>query len=265
MNIELDINNIINMFNEKLSIIVKNINKEEYIYRYNSDKRVISASLIKVPIMLTVFEKVKLGELNLNSQILVKDEDILDDTEVFESGEGYYSLEELVNWMIIESDNTATNVIIDILGFKEINDFIRNTMNLKSTCIQRKMLDQQAIKNGFNNYTNQEDMLEVFEGLFKKDILTEELCEKSIEILYNQRCQNQVMRYIYEPVKYAHKTGALDYLNHDVGIMNINNENFYIGVSVYDSKNIKGNKKLTGIIGKEIYEYLKNITNNKDR
>ena len=83
------------------------------------------------------------------------------------------------------------------------------------------------------------------------------LCDKTIEILYNQRRQNQVLRYIYQPVKYAHKTGSLDYLNHDVGVMNINNKYFYIGISVYNSKNKNGNKKLIGNLGKCIYEYLK--------
>ena len=116
---------------------------------------------------------------------------------------------------------------------------------------------KKAIENGFNNYTSQEDMLSIFTKLFNKDILNDKLCDKAIEILYNQRCQDQVMRYIYQHVKYAHKTGYLDYLNHDVGVMNINNKYFYIGISVYNSKNIKGNKRLIGNLGRTIYEYLK--------
>ena len=89
-------------------------------------------------------------------------------------------------------------------------------------------------------------------------ILNEELCDIAINILYNQRCQDQITRYIFEPIKFAHKTGALDYLNHDVGVMNINNKMFYIGVSVYNSNNKKGNRKLIGNIGMKIYDYLIN-------
>ncbi len=99
-------------------------------------------------------------------------------------------------------------------------------------------------------------MLNIFTKLFNKDILNNELCNLAINILYSQRCQNQVMRYIYEPVKYAHKTGSLDYLHHDVGIMNINTKLFYIGISIYDSKNKNGNKNLIGNLGRVIYEYL---------
>ena len=93
----------------------------------------------------------------------------------------------------------------------------------------------EAIENGLNNYMSQKDMLNIFILLFKKEILNEELCNIAIDILYNQRCQNQIMRYIYEPIKFAHKTGSLDYLNHDVGVMNINNKMVYIGISIYNS------------------------------
>ena len=64
------------------------------------------------------------------------------------------------------------------------------------------------------------------------------------------------MRYIFEPVKYAHKTGSLDYLSHDVGVMNIKDKLFYIGISVWNSSDKDGDKKLIGNIGKIIYYYL---------
>jgi beta-lactamase class A len=242
---------------ENVSILITELNNPKYIYRYNDKIKMISASTIKVPIMLAVLEEVKNGSINLDDKILVHKSDILSDTEIFENGENYYSLYELINWMIIDSDNTATNVIIKKFGMNKINDYISKVLNLKLTVLERYMLDKQAMENGLNNYTSQEDMLNIFATLFNKDILNYELCDKAIEILYNQRCQDQVMRYIYQPVKYAHKTGSLDYLNHDVGVMKINNKYFYIGISVYNSKNKKGNKRLIGNLGKTIYEYLK--------
>lgn len=238
-----NLDNMINVSKENVSILITELNNPKYIYSYNNKIRMISASTIKVPIMLAVLEEAKNGNINLDDKILVHNNKILSDTEVFENGENYYSLYELINWMIIESDNTATNVIIKKLGMNKINNYISKVLNLKSTVLERYMLDKEAIEKGLNNYTSQEDMLKIFTKLFNKDILNNNLCDKAIEILYNQRCQDQVMRYIYQPVKYAHKTGSLDYLNHDVGVMNINNKYFYIGISVYNSKNKNGNKK----------------------
>lgn len=250
------IDDIIKQSGENVSIIVKQLDKEKNIYEYNSEQKLISASTIKVPIMLAILEEVKNKKVKLNHKILVSKNEILDDTEVFENGDRYYTLEELINWMIIESDNTATNILIKEFGMLKINEYINKVLNLKSTYLERYMLDYNAIQNGLNNYTSQRDMLNIFIKLFNKDILTSELCELAINILYNQRCQDQVMRYIYQPIKYAHKTGSLDYLNHDVGIMNINENFFYIGISIYNSKNKFGNKKLIGNLGKEIYECM---------
>lgn len=251
-----DLNNIVNNSWDDISILVTELGNSKYIYSHNYKQKTISASIIKVPIMLAVLDEVKLGHINLNDKILVDKKDILNDTKVFEDCEDYYSLYELLSWMIINSDNTATNVIIKYFDFNKINHYIKNILNLKSTYLQRYMLDEKAISAGFNNYTSQEDMLYTFAKLFNREILNDELCNVAIEILLNQRCQDQIMRYIYQPVKYAHKTGSLDYLNHDVGVFNIDGKFFYVGVSIYNTKDKNGNKKLVGKIGKIIYEYL---------
>lgn len=251
-----EIETLIKESQENVSILVKELNSKEEIYSLNSTKKLVSASTIKVPIMLAILDDVKNKNINLNNTILVTKDDIFNDTEIFENGEEYYSINELINWMIIESDNTATNVLLKHFGINNINNYISNVLNVKSTYVQRFMLDKNAIENGLNNYMSQKDMLDIFTLLFNKEILNVELCDIAINILYNQRCQDQIMRYIFEPIKFAHKTGSLDSLNHDVGVMNINNKMFYIGISIYNSTNKKGNKKLIGNIGKKIYNYL---------
>ena len=257
-NLSKEIEKLVECSNENTSILIKELNSDCDIYNFNSTEKLVSASIIKVPIMLAIFNEVKNGKANLNDMIFVTKNDILYDTEIFENGEKKYSINELINWMIIESDNTATNVLLKHFGMENVNNYIANVLKVKSTYLQRYMLDKKAIESGLNNYTSQKDMLDIFTLLFNKEILNEELCDIAINILYNQRCQDQIMRYIFEPIKFAHKTGALDYLNHDVGVMNINNKMFYIGVSVYNSNNKKGNRKLIGNIGKTIYDYLIN-------
>lgn len=106
--------------NENISILIKDLSLENEIYNLNSTEKLVSASTIKVPIMLAIFEEVKSGKVNLNDTILVTKNDILDDKEVFENGENYYSINELINWMIIESDNTATNVLLKYFGMEKI-------------------------------------------------------------------------------------------------------------------------------------------------
>lgn len=91
-----EIEKLIRDSNENISILIKDLSSGNEIYNLNSTEKLVSASTIKVPIMLAIFEEVKSGKVNLNDTILVTKNDILDDKEVFENGENYYSINELI-------------------------------------------------------------------------------------------------------------------------------------------------------------------------
>ena len=118
-----DLEKIVKKSEENVSILIKKLNSLTPIYSYNNKIRLISASTIKVQIMLAALNEVKNNNISLDEKILVEDADILDDSEVFDNGKGFYTLYELINWMIIVSDNTATNVIIKKIGMSKMNIF----------------------------------------------------------------------------------------------------------------------------------------------
>ena len=239
-----------------ISVLIADIDKDEIIYQKDMDKVYRSASLIKVGIMCCVFDEVLKGHMTLDQMVLVNKDQILDDTQFFEDGEKYYPLSELVIWMIISSDNTATNVLIDILGFDKINTYFKK-IGLKDTSLGRHMLDQKAVIAGKDNYTSQDDMYCLFKALYHHDILNDELIDLSISILKRQRSKDLLLRYISDDVDFAHKTGELDYLRHDVGVLGINGHNYYIGVSVYDKDHVDTDLRIIGKIGEEVYDKLK--------
>lgn len=251
-----NLNHIIENSNENISIMIHNLDENYTIYKKNENIQMFSASIIKVPIMLYILNEVKKRHINLSDTLLVRKNQILSDSQVFEYGENKYTLEELIYWMIISSDNTATNVLIETFGMQKINQYILNQFDIKKTELQRKMLDEIAIQNGKNNYTTQNDMLTIFSKLYHKEILNDFFCKFALNVLSQQRYKNQILRYIYQPVQFFHKTGSLDFISHDVGIMIINDCAYYIGVSVYDSNQKDGNKQLIGKIGKQIYKHL---------
>ena len=253
------IRRIINNSKEQLCILVHDMKETITLYNYNENKQVVSASTIKVPIMLYGLSEVMNGNITLDTELYVSKEVILDDSEVFEHGPRNATLYELMMWMIVKSDNTSTNVLINYFTMDKINKYCETVLETKSTSVQRIMLDFDAIAQGKNNYTSQEDLCKMFIKLYNKEILNEELREVAMKILLNQRWQNQIMRYIYEPTLYAHKTGGLDYLHHDAGIMYIHNKWYYVGASVKSENDINGNYPLIGKIGKVIYDELKEL------
>ena len=132
---------------EKVNILIKKVNCNETIFSYNENNVFVSASLIKIPIMLATLNEVKNGNISFDKIITVSQDDILDDNEVFEKGKYKYSVKELIYFMITVSDNTSTNILIKLLGFDYINKFIKE-IGLRDTKLERYMNDWKAIKNG---------------------------------------------------------------------------------------------------------------------
>lgn len=201
----------------------------------------------------------------MNKNILLEDEieidenDILYDNKCFKKGIYKYNVNDLITWMIIESDNSSTNILIKYLGLDKINKYFKE-IGLEDTMLERLMLDKYAIKKGKNNYTSLCDMYKCFKHIVNKDILTDELCNLALNILYKQQINNQINKYI-KNVKFAHKTGSLEYLNSDVGIFELNKQTYFIGISIYNARRKNGDKKSVAKLSKLIYKYINNKSN----
>ncbi len=238
---------------ESISVLFNNLSDDTKLYAYKENDVIVSASIIKVPIMLAILNHILNNNISLNTTIQINKEDILYDNRCFINNKYQYSIEELLTWMIILSDNSSTNVLIKYLGFDKINNYFKQ-IELFNTKLERYMLDENAIKNGRNNYTSLNDIYKCFKHIVNKDILNAAYCDLALNILYKQKSNNQINRYIN--IKFAHKTGELDYLNNDVGIFTINNKIYFLGISTYNTPSIYGDKVNVGKLGKLFYKLL---------
>ncbi len=116
---------------------------EHHIY---GDERFLAASSIKVPILIELFRKAKAGAVDLDEGITVPDEVKVGGTGVlkeFGDGTATLSIGDLASLMVTVSDNTATNIIIDIVGFDDVNALLEG-MGLTTIKLLRKMQDSVA-------------------------------------------------------------------------------------------------------------------------
>jgi beta-lactamase class A len=255
--------NEINNSNAKVSLLVHDFTRNETLLSFYAEQKVVAASTIKTLILLAALDKVQKGELDLNQMVIVPAREILADTRVFDRDVREYRLEELLTWMIITSDNTATNVLIDLLGMDTVNAYCRK-LKLESTVLERRMLDWGAVEQGRNNYTSAINQLTVFAALHRRTILTPKLCDRALGILKRQRDYSLAFRYIAdESLTAAHKTGGLDRLNHDSGLFYLDGNVYYFGCfvseSMDDTKENPASKKLIGRLSREVYEYFKGV------
>ena len=236
----------LNQPNNDVCLYVYDISHKQTILSQQKDKKIVSASLIKDIIMVTILEQIHQEKFTLETQIYIPQEYILEDSTIIKEPM-YMSIYNLMKWMIIVSDNTATNALIRLVGMDTINNYAKE-LHLDNTLLQRYMLD---FASGLQNYINHQDMCDLYRMLHNKEILTKELCQVALDILSQQQDNQMLLRYIHTPITYLHKTGELDYILHDSGLLYIENTCYYVGVSIKSSM-IEGNYELMGQIGKEI-------------
>ena len=128
-------------FPGKTSLLVADLPTGAVRHAWQPEEPVPSASTIKVPILLAALAEVRLGRLSLEQRVALPAAALLPDTEVFDRGETDCSLWELLYWMTALSDNTATNVILDLLGLDAVNRYATRVLGLRHTVCRRKMLD----------------------------------------------------------------------------------------------------------------------------
>lgn len=235
----------------KTSLHMTDADTGEVLHSHNPRQVVSSASTIKLPILLAALDQVERGAMDLAAPVVLDPASILADTQVFEPENlrPTYSFWELLYWMIVESDNTATNAVLDLLGFEAVNAFCAGA-GLASTVCRRKMLDFQALAQGRDNLTTAEDQCRLYETLYRRELLPPSLTQVAWDMLTRQRSMSSFLRYIPDPVTLAHKTGGLDHVSHDAGLFWLEARRFTLAILTWDGPALDGQPHQKRFIGK---------------
>ena len=168
-----------------------------------------SASVIKVFIMEYAFYQNALGLLDLDEAL------------------GGLTVLSQITLMIQQSDNNATNALIDFFGMDELNAFFLQR-GYGDTVLDRRMLDFDRRAAGFDNYTSLEDCMAFLIKLFNNR--AEEPYMHMIEIMKGQQVRTKIPLKLPSGVIAASKTGELDDVENDIGIVFAENAPFAIVV-----------------------------------
>ena len=215
------LNDIIRQLEEKhgctAACAIVDIQSGEKLAGYREDLVYKSASLIKTPIMLCALEEVEKGLMTLDTPISVQPcHCVGDEAPVIANGTDV-PLSVLLEYMITDSNNSATNVLIDLLGMDKVNAFSQR-IGLQNTLLRRHMLDYEAARQGRENRTSAADMRKLYTMLYKGEMLTPFMCETALPILLRQK-DKELLMFANVEQKAAHKTGGLADIAHDAGIL----------------------------------------------
>jgi beta-lactamase class A len=197
-------------------------------YVRNADDVMPTASLIKLPIMAEVYAQAKEGKVKLDDMLtLTKDEMVQGSgilTDHFSPG-AQFSLRDAVRLMIVYSDNTATNMVLNKVGIKPVNERMAG-LGLKETRINAKVfkgsttsVDPARTKQYGLGSTTAREMLKLLELLHKNELVSAEASKAMLEHLKKCDDKDKFSRFLPKGATVAHKTGSVNSSRTDAGII----------------------------------------------
>lgn len=247
------IKNELRDFKGQAWIYAKNLdNNREYAFR--ADERVRTASTIKLPIMTEVFAQVAAGKIKWTDEFTLKNRqggsgvlgEFSDGTKV--------DLRTLTNLMIVVSDNTATNLILDKITTDAVNARM-DALNLPNTRSLRKIGgggEARVANDGVNRLfgigvSTAREMARLLEKLERGEAISPDASKEMIAILRRQQYTDGIGRGLLDTTPIASKSGALDRLRSDVGIIYTRRGRIAMAITVDDMPAVHYNEENPGL------------------
>jgi beta-lactamase class A len=217
---------VIKTFKGKVSLFARNLDTDT-VYGLNADVRVRTASTIKVPIMIEAFARVAEGKAKWSDEVVLTDARKVQGSGVLqELSDGLrLTLRDAVNLMMVVSDNTATNLVLDVLTTDAVNARL-DGLGLKQTRVLRKVGSGGTSKAGEDptlkpyglGVTTPREMVMLLEKLERGEVVSREASKEMLAIMKREQQHNGIGRTL-NGVEMATKAGALDHLRSNVGIL----------------------------------------------
>jgi beta-lactamase class A len=152
-------------------------------FAVNEDLVFPQGSAIKIPVMMEVFKQAAAGRFALGDRRAVAAK-TGGSGVLKELGDGTSELaiSDLVVLMILVSDNTATNMLIDLVGMEEVNRTL-GSLGLRATRLNRRMITPEASSRGEENLSTPAEAARVMELLHRGEFLSRKACEDMLAIL----------------------------------------------------------------------------------
>jgi len=222
-----NVQSAIRNFSGKVWIYAKNLDTgKEYALR--ADEQVRTASTIKLPIMAEAFRQVSTGKIRWTDEIVLTKEKKQGGSGIlFEfSDNTKIDLKTAVNLMIVVSDNTATNLVLETVTADSVNDFM-DVLGLRQTRSMRKIGGGGDSKASADNRlklfglgaSSPKDMVRLLEMLERGEVVSRDASAEMLSILKRQQFKDGIGRGLPDTIPSASKSGALDRLRSDVGII----------------------------------------------
>lgn len=260
---------------------------------YNGDKVFPTASVFKIPVIIELFRQVDEGNIDLDQHVILTDREKVPGSGILkELSEGMpVSYMDLIKLMMIVSDNTATDLIVKKVGFKNINqtmdkfglsktrvtkycrDILFDLVGLNNLEPEEMTIDlyesaletteftgSWSLKTDDNNITTPNEMNHLLELVVNNKAASEKSCNTILEIM--SKCQTgpyRIPKYLpQKKVMLMRKTGSLPGIRNDVGVITIKDteRRYMLSCFTMDAEDNYEAEETIATVSQKVYEFL---------
>lgn len=268
--LELQILDSIHQNEGEFALIFKSLESEEEAIYINKKAMFHAASTMKTPVMIEAYKMAHQGKISLDDSLTVTTQfrSIVDSSwyqltaaedsefDLYKQVGKSLTIRELIEYMITESSNIATNMLVQHLGGEEITRTMRE-LGAQDMHVLRGVEDLKAFEQSLSNMTNAQSLLVIFEKLARGEVVSPEASLEMTEILKRQKYRDVIPAKLPANVQVAHKTGTLSQAHHDSGIVYLPDGRKYVLVML--SKNLMDFDRTTEMLSnlsRMIYDYM---------
>ena len=235
------INELIKGFNGDIGIYVKNLRTGKTV-SINADTLFPTASIVKVPILLGIMDKIEKGELKYDQQLTYKDSLLYEGSDILGSfkNDEKILLKKVIMLMLTTSDNTASLWLQSLAGKGIRINEILDRLELTSTRVNSRTPGRETNRTQYGwGQTTPFEMASIFEKIYKKEIISPAACERMMRCLgRNYWDEDEAISQIPPTIEVFSKNGCVNASRSEVLLVNAPNNPYVFCIFTKNNKDV---------------------------
>lgn len=210
-------------FNGDIGIYVKNIKTGKSVF-INADTIFPTASIVKVPILLGIMDKMRKEELQYDQEIIYKDSLLYEGSDIlgsFKDGEKIL-LKKVIMLMLTTSDNTASLWLQSLAGKGTRINEILDSLGFKDTRVNSRTPGRESNRGQYGwGQTTPYEIGTIIERIYHNEIFSAQACERMMRCLgRNYWDEDEAISQIPPYIEVFSKNGCVDASRNEVLLVN---------------------------------------------
>jgi beta-lactamase class A len=222
-----------------------------------------TASTIKLAILYELFRQADEGKVRLDSPQTLDRRSVVGGTGILSDlTTPTLSVRDYATLMIVLSDNTATNVLIDAVGMDNVTKRMA-ALGLNATRLRRKMIDIEAARRGEENVATPADIARLLEIIHRGEGLSKESRDALLAILRKPK-PSPMRAATPSGTVVASKPGTLEGVEVDAGIVDLAGRPYVLAIMTTFLKDNAAGEAAIRSASQAAFEYFSRLANSSE-